>query len=94
MHKSKLATTLSHHRRSRMKIETIAVHAGRHPDPASGAVEIPIHMSTTFKRNEDVLGERSFAMVAGPLPPGGRTEFSQALDDPPVGTTDIVPIVE
>ena len=48
----------------------------------------------TFKRNEDVLGERSFAMVAGPLPPGGRTEFSQALDDPPVGTTDIVPIVE
>jgi predicted Zn finger-like uncharacterized protein len=47
-----------------------------------------------FKRNEDVLGERSFAMVAGPLPPGGRTDFSQALDDPPVGTTDIVPIVE
>ncbi len=48
----------------------------------------------TFKRNDDVIGERTFAMVAGPLPPGGRTEFSQALDDPPLGTTDIVPVVE
>lgn len=36
-----------------MKIETIAVHAGRHADPASGAVELPIHLSTTFKRNAD-----------------------------------------
>jgi hypothetical protein len=48
----------------------------------------------TFKRNEDVLGERSFAMVEGPLPPGGRTTFSQTLEDPPSGTTDIVPAVE
>jgi predicted Zn finger-like uncharacterized protein len=48
----------------------------------------------TFKHNEDVLGERSFPMVEGPLPPGGRTSFSQALEDPPSGTTDIVPVVE
>lgn len=48
----------------------------------------------TFKRNDDVLGERSFPMVEGPLPPGGRASFSQALDDPPAGTTDIVPVVE
>lgn len=48
----------------------------------------------TFKRNEDVLGERSFPMVEGPLPPGGRTSFSQTLDNPPSGTTDIVPAVE
>jgi len=48
----------------------------------------------TFKKNEEVLGERSFPMVEGPLPPGGRTSFSQALDDPPSGTTDIVPAVE
>jgi predicted Zn finger-like uncharacterized protein len=48
----------------------------------------------TFKRNEDVLGERSFPMVEGPLPPGGRTTFSQTLEDPPSGTTDIVPVVE
>ena len=48
----------------------------------------------TFKKNDDVLGERSFPMVEGPLPPGGRTSFSQTLDDPPSGTTDIVPVVE
>jgi predicted Zn finger-like uncharacterized protein len=48
----------------------------------------------TFKKNEDVLGERSFPLVEGPLPPGGRTSFSQTLDDPPSGTTDIVPAVE
>lgn len=48
----------------------------------------------TFRKNEDVLGERAFPMVEGPLPPGGRANFSQTLDDPPSGTTDIVPVVE
>src|SRR5438270_2113320 len=33
-----------------MKIETRAVHAGRHIDPATGAVTAPIHLSTTFER--------------------------------------------
>ena len=48
----------------------------------------------TFKKNDDVLGERSFPMVEGPLSPGSRTSFSQTFDDPPSGTTDIVPVVE
>ena len=48
----------------------------------------------TFKRNDEVIGERSVPMVEGPLPPGGRVDFSQVLDDPPEGTTDIVPVVE
>ena len=30
------------------KIETLAVHAGRRSDPATGAVTPPIHLSTTF----------------------------------------------
>ncbi|MCW5734793.1 MAG: zinc-ribbon domain-containing protein [Enhydrobacter sp.] len=47
-----------------------------------------------FKKNDEVLGERSLPMVEGPLPPGGRMSFSQPLDDPPSGTTDIVPVVE
>jgi predicted Zn finger-like uncharacterized protein len=51
-------------------------------------------LRVTFKRNDDVLGERSFPMVEGPLLPGGRASFSQTLDDPPPGTTDIVPVVE
>ncbi len=33
-----------------MKIETRAVHAGRHIDPSTGAVTAPIHLSTTFER--------------------------------------------
>jgi len=36
-----------------MKIETRAVHAGRHIDPATGAVTPPIHLSTTFERSPD-----------------------------------------
>jgi cystathionine gamma-synthase len=33
--------------------ETIAVHAGRRIDPATGAVAAPIHLSTTYQRAED-----------------------------------------
>ncbi len=36
-----------------MKIETIAVHAGRHIDPATGAVAAPIYLSTTYQRGAD-----------------------------------------
>ena len=36
-----------------MRIETIAVHAGHAPDPATGAVTPPIHLSTTFEREAD-----------------------------------------
>ena len=36
-----------------MKIETLAVHAGRAADPATGAVTPPIHLSTTFERAAD-----------------------------------------
>jgi cystathionine gamma-synthase len=36
-----------------MKLETLAIHAGREPDPATGAVRAPIHLSTTFERGPD-----------------------------------------
>jgi len=36
-----------------MRIETLAVHAGHAPDPATGAVTPPIHLSTTFEREAD-----------------------------------------
>src|SRR5215470_6093921 len=36
-----------------MKIETLAVHAGRSIDPSTGAVTPPIHLSTTFERAPD-----------------------------------------
>lgn len=37
-----------------MKFPTIAVHAGQEPDPQSGAVNVPVHFSSTFK--QDGLG--------------------------------------
>jgi cystathionine gamma-synthase len=36
-----------------MKIETRAVHAGRHVDPATAAVTSPIYLSTTFERSPE-----------------------------------------
>jgi cystathionine gamma-synthase len=36
-----------------MRIETLAVHAGHVVDPASGAVTMPIHLSSTFERDVD-----------------------------------------
>lgn len=36
-----------------MKLETIAIHAGHSVDPASGAVAMPITLSTTFERDPD-----------------------------------------
>lgn len=36
-----------------MKIETLAIHAGNHGDPTTGAVVAPLILSTTFERAED-----------------------------------------
>lgn len=36
-----------------MRPETLAVHAARNADPATGAVAQPIHLSTTFERAAD-----------------------------------------
>lgn len=38
---------------SARRFETLAVHAGQHTDPATGAVTAPIHLSTTFERKPD-----------------------------------------
>src|SRR5438477_9391138 len=44
-----------------MKIETRAVHAGRHIDSTTGAVTPPIHLSTTFERAPDGEYPRGFS---------------------------------
>jgi cystathionine gamma-synthase len=44
-----------------MKIETTAVHAGRHVDPATGAVAVPIHLSSTFERSPEGDYPRGFS---------------------------------
>src|ERR687888_146882 len=43
-----------------MRIETLAVHAGHTIDPATGAVSLPIHLSTTFERDADGTYSRGF----------------------------------
>jgi predicted Zn finger-like uncharacterized protein len=47
-----------------------------------------------FRKDNDVLGERAYPLVEGPIGPGARLSFRQALDDPPSGTTEIVPAIE
>jgi cystathionine gamma-synthase len=44
-----------------MKIETLAVHAGRQVDAATGAIVAPIQMSTTYERDADGGYARSFS---------------------------------
>ena len=46
-----------------MRAETIAVHAGRVVDPTTGAVALPIHLSTTFERDIDGGFSRGYAYV-------------------------------
>ena len=31
------------------KYSTLAVHAGQHPDPLTGAVNVPVYLSSTFE---------------------------------------------
>src|ERR1700730_11918519 len=40
-------------RSRKIRIETLAVHAGHAIDPATGAVSPPIHLSTTFERDAE-----------------------------------------
>lgn len=58
---------------------------------AAGSISL---LRVIFKRNDEVLGERTFPMVEGPLQPNARASFSQVLEDPPDGTTRVVPVVE
>ena len=51
-------------------------------------------LKLVFRKGDAVLGERAYPLVEGPVAPGGRLGFSRALDDPPDGTTNIVPTVE
>ena len=63
------------------------VNSGRMPGSTS-------RLRLIFRKNNDVLGERTYPLVKGPSGPGARMSFSLALDEPPSGTTDIVPAVE
>ena len=60
-----------------MRIETLAVHAGHAADPSTGAVTLPIHLSTTFEREPDgsYRGGHVYARTSNP----NRTSLESAL---------------
>ena len=60
-----------------MRIETIAVHAGHHPDPATGAVTPPIHLTTTFAR--DANGELPHGFIYARSDNPTRRELETSL---------------
>jgi cystathionine gamma-synthase len=60
-----------------MKIETLAVHAAHEPDPATGAISPPIHLSTTFERAED--GSYPGGYVYGRSSNPNRAQLEAAL---------------
>src|SRR5579863_642993 len=62
-----------------MKIETRAVHAGRHIDPATGAVSQPIYLSTTFERSPTGEYPRGFSYSREDNP--NRRALEQCLAD-------------
>lgn len=43
-----------------MNLETLCIHAAHTPDPTTGAVAPPIHLSTTFERDADGEFRRGF----------------------------------
>ncbi len=49
-------------------IETLAVHAGRHVDPTTGALVAPINMLTTFLREADGSYPQGYRYTRGNNP--------------------------
>jgi len=45
----------------KVHVDTASVHAGRRTDPATGALSLPIHLSTNFEREADGTYPRGFA---------------------------------
>jgi cystathionine gamma-synthase len=60
-----------------VRIETIAVHAGHRPDPATGAVTPPIHLTTTFAR--DASGELPHGFIYARADNPTRRELEASL---------------
>lgn len=51
-------------------------------------------LKLVFRAGEEVLGEQTLPLVEGPVAPGARAGFSVTLDEPPPGTTNIVPTID
>ena len=60
-----------------MKFETLAIHAGRGPDSATGAVREPLHLSTTFERGADGTYPHGYDYTRSGNP--NRTSLERAI---------------
>ncbi len=55
----------------------------------------PHAMQLVFRAADDsVLGERTLALAPEALAPGARTRFALPLDEPPAGTSTLLPTIE
>jgi len=62
-----------------MRIETLAVRAGAEPDPATGAVAPPIHLSTTFEHGPACEDLHGYSYIRERNPTQSRLEEAMAL---------------
>lgn len=60
--------------RSRRHLETVAVHGGSAPDPDTGALVPPIHLSTTFERGRNGEYPHGFVYTRSENPTRSRLE--------------------
>jgi cystathionine gamma-synthase len=61
-----------------MNIETIAVHAGGEPDPATAAIAPPIHLSTTFEHGPATEILHGYTYIRDENPTQDRLEAAMA----------------
>ena len=61
-----------------MKFETRAVHAGAEPDPATGAIAPPIHLSTTFEHGPAAEAPHGYLYIRESNPTQTRLEEALA----------------
>ena len=61
------------------KLQTQSIHSGRHVDPATGAVTMPLYTSTTFERDPDGAFSRHFFYSRIDNP--NRNSLEQCLAD-------------
>ncbi len=62
-----------------MRIETLAVRAGAEPDPATGAIAPPIHLSTTFEHGPACEDLHGYSYIREKNPTQSRLEEAMAL---------------
>src|SRR5690606_7533335 len=60
------------------RIETIIAHGGYEPDDATGAVVLPLHLSTTFERAPDGTYPHGYLYARNDNPTRGQFESTLA----------------